>query len=174
MCVCATTVPHDFSVSAHDSEQSDLINPFAIEHITALTVFTSVARSLSLSLSAAALYTQTSAHECHPTPFVGSLTSGYLIPLWASPSSPTNQGHVSHVFHRSEWDMPLDKRAAWPRPSNQWRPSLLWHLLQYLEQQVTEGLGHIAVTCRRQVKEVKHVLLADGSIRVDKLSTHVQ
>ena len=59
-------------------------------------------------------------------------------------------------------------------PSNQGGPPLPWLLLQDLQQQVTEGLGQCAVACGRQVEVVKHVLRADGAVRVNKLPAHVQ
>lgn len=108
------------------------------------------------------------------TPSLSPLTSGCLSPLWVSPSSSRYQGHVSPISHSSRWDMPLGKCAARPRPSNQRRPSLLRRLLQYLKQQVAEGLRYAAVARRRQVEEVKHVLRDDGSIWVDELPAHIQ
>lgn len=70
--------------------------------------------------------------------------------------------------------MPLGKCAAGPWPSNQRRPSLLRRLLQYLKQQVAQGLRDAAVARRRQMEEVKHVLWDDGSIRVDEIPGHIQ
>lgn len=98
----------------------------------------------------------------------------HLFLLRLGLSSSWYQWLVSPVFHGSEWDTPLDKCVAWPQLSNQRCSSLLWCLVQYLKQQVTEGFGHVTVTCWCQVKEVKHVLSADASIRVDDLSTHIQ
>lgn len=174
LCVCAPLQSHVISVYLSMIQSIlTLVNPFAIELTTAITVSTSVVRSLSLFSTSPHpnLHSSMSSHTPRGPTHIGVPLP---TPEWVSPSSSRHQGHVSPHPHSSGWDMPLDKCVARPWPSNQWRPSLLRRLIQYLKQQVTEGLGHGAVTCRRQVEEVKHVLWDDGSVGVDKLSAQVQ
>lgn len=95
-------------------------------------------------------------------------------------STNTNAPHVNTETRPSQGAIPPpDTRGRIRAPlhlggSNQRRPSLLRRFLEYLKQQVAEGLGHGAVTRRRKVEEVEHVLRTDGAVRVDEVAAHVQ
>lgn len=112
LCVCVPLQSHMISVYLSMTQRHlTLVNPFATELTTAITVCSEV------SLPLQRLSTPNpSSHECDPAPFSGPLTSGCLLLLWVSPSSSWYQKHVSPVSHSSGWDMPLDKCAARPRP----------------------------------------------------------
>lgn len=168
--MCATVVPHDLSMSMIQSSLA-LANPFAIEVTTAITVCTSVMTSLSLFSTSTP---NPPLMNVIPNPSWAHSHRGASSPCeWALPPADTRDMSPPSP-HSRRWDMPLDKCAARSRPSNQRRPSLFWCLLQYLKQQVTEGLRDASVTRRRQVEEVKHVLWDDGSVRVDELPAHIQ
>lgn len=117
-----------------------LVNPFALESTTAITV--SVCDDVSLPLQHLSS-PHPPTHECEPTHIrvpLPPMTEPFLLQIPGTCPPPHPHLPTTAAGETCLWTKQL------PWPSYQRRSSLFWCLLQYLKQQVTEGFSDASVT----------------------------